>query len=116
MLPGQASQTMVRTAIRRAAHQLLDRPRIFEDPIAVGLIPEASEQAILGAGDDHRAPLQTLFRSLFAFRTRFAEERLARAAARGVCQYVIVGAGLDTFPWRQPDFAKALRIFFVDHP
>jgi methyltransferase (TIGR00027 family) len=116
MLPGQASQSMIRTAIRRAAHQLLDRPRIFEDPIAVGLIPETSEQAILGAGDDHRAPLQTLFRSLFAFRSRFAEERLAHAATRGVCQYVIVGAGLDTFPWRQPDFAKALRIFCVDHP
>jgi len=116
MLPGKASQSMVRTAIRRAAHQLLDRPRIFEDPIAVGLIPEASERAILCAGDDHRAPLQTLFRSLFAFRSRFAEERLAHAAARGVRQYVIVGAGLDTFPWRQPDFAKALRIFWVDHP
>jgi methyltransferase (TIGR00027 family) len=60
--------------------------------------------------------MQTLFRSLFAFRSRFAEERLAHAAARGVRQYVIVGAGLDTFPWRQPDFAKALRIFWVDHP
>ena len=50
MLPGQASQSMVRTAVRRAAHQLLDHPRIFDDPIAVGLIPEASEQAILGEG------------------------------------------------------------------
>jgi methyltransferase (TIGR00027 family) len=116
MLPGQASQTMVRTAVRRAAHQLLDRPRIFEDPIAVGFVPAASEQAILESADDHRAPLPTLFRSLFAFRSRFAEERLAHAAARGVSQYVIVGAGLDTFPWRQPDFAKALRIFWVDHP
>jgi methyltransferase (TIGR00027 family) len=117
VLPGQASQSMVRTAIRRAAHQLLDRPRIFEDPIAVGFIPEASEQAILGAGDHHhRAPMQTLFRSLFAFRSQFAEERLAHAVARGVRQYVIVGAGLDTFPWRQPGFAKALRIFWVDHP
>jgi methyltransferase (TIGR00027 family) len=117
MLPGQASQSMVRTAVRRAAHQLLDHPRIFDDPIAVGLIPEASEEAILGEGDDHhRAPLQRLFRSLFAFRSRFAEERLALAASRGVRQYIIVGAGLDTFPWRQPDFAKGLRIFWVDHP
>jgi methyltransferase (TIGR00027 family) len=116
MLPGEASQTMILSAMRRAAHQLLDQPRIFVDPIAVGFVPEASEQAILGTADDHRALMPTLFRSLFAFRSRFAEERLAQASARGVCQYVIVGAGLDTFPWRQPDFAHALRIFYVDHP
>jgi methyltransferase (TIGR00027 family) len=106
----------LRTAMRRAAHQLLDEPRILEDPIAVGLVPEASEQAILDATDEHRAALATLFRSLFAFRNRFAEDRLADAAAKGVRQYVIVGAGLDTFPWRQPPFARALQIFYVDHP
>ena len=116
MLSGQASQSMVRTAMRRAAHQLFDEPRILEDPIAVGLVPEASEQAILDASGEHRAPLAALFRSLFAFRSRFAEDRLADAAARGVHQYVIVGAGLDTFPWRQPPFARALQIFYVDHP
>jgi methyltransferase (TIGR00027 family) len=116
MLPEQASQTMVHAAIRRAAHQLLDRPRIFDDPIAVGLIPEASEQSIMNATDDHRAPISCLLRSIFACRSRFAEERLSQATARGVCQYVIVGAGLDTFPWRQPAHAKSLRIFWVDHP
>jgi methyltransferase (TIGR00027 family) len=116
MLPGQASQTMIRTAMRRAAHQLLDSPRIFDDPMAVGLVPEASEQAILATLDEHRAHLPTLFRSLYAFRNRFAEDRLAEAVARGANQYVIVGAGLDTFPWRQPDFAKRLSIFYVDHP
>jgi methyltransferase (TIGR00027 family) len=116
MLPGQPSQTMIRTAIRRAAHQLLDSPRIFEDPLAAGLIPETSERAILDAADDHLSPLPTLFRSMFALRSRFSEDRLAEAAARGVCQYVILGAGLDTFPWRQPDFALRLRIFYVDHP
>jgi methyltransferase (TIGR00027 family) len=116
MLPGKPSQTMVRTAMRRAAHQLLDSPRIFEDPLAVGVIPEASERAILDAADDHLAPLPTLLRSVFALRSRFSEDRLAQAASRGVCQYIILGAGLDTFPWRQPDFALALRIFYVDHP
>jgi methyltransferase (TIGR00027 family) len=116
MFPGQASRSMVRTAMRRAAHQLLDEPRIFEDPIAVGLVPEACERGILDAADEHHAPLPTMLRSLFALRNRFAEDRLAAAAARGVRQYVILGAGLDTFPWRQPAFAKTLRIFFVDHP
>ena len=55
MVPEQASVSMVRTAIRRAAHQLLDLPRILEDPIAVGLVPEATEQAILATADEHRA-------------------------------------------------------------
>jgi len=102
MLAGQPSQSMIFTAMRRAAHQLLDRPRLVEDPVAVGLIPEASEHVVLGALDEQRAPLSTLLRALFAFRSRFAEDRLAEAAFRGVRQYVVVGAGLDTFAWRQP--------------
>jgi methyltransferase (TIGR00027 family) len=115
MLPGQPSRTLLGPAVRRAAHQLLDKPRIFDDPIAVGLVPEASEHAILAALDDHRSRDATLFRSLFALRSRFAEDRLAEAAARGVVQYVIVGAGLDTFPWRQPEYARSMRIFAADH-
>jgi len=107
---------MVRTAIRRAAHQLLDLPRIFEDPVAVGLVPEATEQAILATEDEHRAPLSTLLRGLFAFRNRFTEDRLTEAVTRGVRQYVVVGAGLDTFAWRQPPFARHMQIFYVDHP
>jgi methyltransferase (TIGR00027 family) len=116
MFPGQPSQSMVRTAMRRAIHQLLDQPHIFEDPVAVGLVPEASEYAILEAVDEHRAPLQTMLRACFAFRNRFAEDRLADAAARGVRQYVVIGAGLDTFAWRQPAFARDMQIFYVDHP
>ena len=116
MVPEQASISMVRTAMRRAAHQVFDRPRIFEDPVAVGLIPEASEKAILASVEEHRAPLPTLLRALFAYRSRFAEDRLAEAAARGVRQYVVVGAGLDTFAWRQPAFANDASIFYVDHP
>src|SRR5437762_44364 len=65
---------------------------------------------------EQRAPLSTLLRALFAFRSRFAEDRLAEAAVRGVRQYVVVGAGLDTFAWRQPSFANNMRIFYVDHP
>jgi methyltransferase (TIGR00027 family) len=116
MVPEQASVSMVRIAIRRAAHQLLDLPRIFEDPVAVGLVPEATEQAILAAADEHRAPLSTLLRGLFAFRNRFTEDRLTEAVARGVRQYVVVGAGLDTFAWRQPSFAHHMQLFYVDHP
>ena len=116
MLPGQASRTLLRVAIRRAAHQLLDRPLIFNDPVVVRLVPEALERENRDAVEDQGAPDGKLFRLWFATRTRFAEDRLARAAARGVRQYVILGAGLDTFPWRQPDFARSMQIFFTDHP
>ena len=116
MLPGQPSRTILRPAVGRAAHQLLDAPRIFDDPLAVGLIPETSAEAILAADIDHRALSSCLYRTLVALRSRFAEDRLAEAAGRGVGQYVILGAGLETFPWRQPVFARSLRIFLSDHP
>lgn len=112
----RASHSMVRTAVRRAAHQLLDVPVIFDDPVSIGLVDKSSERAILAAHDTYRGQHETLLRSLFALRSRFAEDRLAEAARRGVCQYVIVGAGLDTFPWRQPEFARAMQLFVADHP
>jgi methyltransferase (TIGR00027 family) len=116
MLSGQTSRTMLRPAVMRAAHQLFDEPLILNDPIAVGLVPETSEQAILAAAEDQRAPAALRHRAMFALRSRFTENRLASAAARNVRQYVILGAGLETFPWRQPEFARDMRIFFSDHP
>jgi methyltransferase (TIGR00027 family) len=102
--------------MHRAAHQLLDTPLIFRDPIVVGLVPEASERCIRANIDERQTPIATLYRALFAFRSRFTEDRLAEAVGRSVGQYVIVGAGLDTFPWRQPAFAESIQIFYVDHP
>src|SRR5215475_12722126 len=116
MLSGQPSRTMLRPAVARAAHQLFDRPLILSDPMVVGLVPEASEQAILAAAEDYRAPAALRHRAMFTLRSRFTEDRLASAAARGVRQYVMLGAGLETFPWRQPEFAREMRIFFSDYP
>jgi hypothetical protein len=116
MQPGQPSQTMVQAAILRAAHQLLDRPLIFADPIAVGLVPEASEQAILCAAAAFRSRSMTMRRASMVLRSRFAEDRLATSAKRGIRQYVIAATGLDTFPWRQPPFARDMRIFAADLP
>ena len=110
------SRTILRPAIGRAAHQLLDRPLIFTDPVAVGLVPEASEAAILAAADEHRALHSGLFRASVALRARFAEDRLAAASARGVRQYLMLGAGLETFPWRQPAFARRMRLLMADQP
>ena len=116
MLPGQASQTLLIGSIMHARHQLLDAPVILDDPIVLNLVPEARDPGVLSEFGDSSQPIATLMRSMFAMRSRFAEDRLARAAARGIRQYVMFGAGLDTFPWRQPDFAKDMQIFVVDHP
>jgi methyltransferase (TIGR00027 family) len=116
MLPGQPSQTLLRSAISRGHHQLLDWPLILNDPVVLALVPEAKQSNILAEMGDPSEPFPILLRALMAMRSRFAEDRLAQAAARGVVQYVIIGAGLDTFPWRQPKFAADLWIFAVDHP
>ena len=57
-----------------------------------------------------------LMRSQVTARSRFTEDCLTEAAAAGVRQYVVLGAGLDTFAYRQSPWAKDLRIFEVDHP
>jgi methyltransferase (TIGR00027 family) len=116
MIAGQPSQTMLQTALLRAAHQVLDEPLIFDDPIAVDLVPGASREAILREAQRYRTPILSLRLASVVLRSRFAEDRLAAAAARGARQYVIAAAGLDTFPWRQPGFARQLRIFVTDLP
>jgi methyltransferase (TIGR00027 family) len=60
--------------------------------------------------------LRSQFRSLFLIRSRYAEDCLAESRSHGVRQYVILGAGLDTFAYRQPLWARSLRVFEVDHP
>ncbi len=107
--------TMLGSAIRRAQHQLLDRPLVLDDPVVLDLVPEARDPSVLAeaTGSDL---LASLLRAMFVMRSRFAEDRLARAVELGARQYVIIGAGLDTFPWRQPTFARDLKIFAVDHP
>ena len=110
MQTGRASRTALRVAIRRAAHQLIDQPRVLDDPIAVRLIGPGF------ARDMERAmhPVARDFRLFMAARSRYAEDHLAAMVAQGVSQYVILGACLDTFAYRNP--FPALRVFEVDFP
>jgi methyltransferase (TIGR00027 family) len=104
------------TAYLRAAHQLLDGPpRVLEDPVAVRLLGKDASQNICEAVKRYRSPEASALRSHVVLRSRFAEDRLAAAVQRGVSQYVILGAGFDTFALRQPDWAKSLKIFEIDH-
>ena len=110
MKAGRASRTALRVAIRRAAHQLIDHPRILEDPIAVRLIGPGYENDLERA--KHKVALD--FRLWMVSRSRYAEDHLADAVARSVTQYVVLGAGLDTFAYRNP--YGAVRVFEVDFP
>jgi methyltransferase (TIGR00027 family) len=109
------SRTALRVAQRRAAHQILDSPRILEDPIALTILgPEAAAKlrAELTGSSEHR--IAEAMRAWMAVRSRFAEDSLAASVAAGTRQYVILGAGLDTFGYRNPH--PGLRVFEVDFP
>ncbi len=98
----------------RAAHQILDNPKILEEPLALRIIgAEAESKLRLGLADFQKSA-QRAFRAEVMVRNRYAEDELARSVQRGVRQYVILGAGLDTFAYRNP--FPGLRVFEVDHP
>lgn len=119
MKEGQPSRTAQLVAIRRAAHQLLDKPRVFDDPLALCVIGRESALALHAGQNQYQSedPRVSLhLRAFVAARSRYAEDELALAVERGVRQYVILGAGLDTFAYRNPYPERALRVFEVDHP
>ena len=112
-----ARSTSVVAAILRASHQVLDHPpRVFDDPLAVGLVDGSSEEEIRGDRRLLEDPMFRAARCLIAYRSRYVEEELRDAATRGVGQYVLIGAGFDTFACRQPGWARSMRIIEVDHP
>jgi len=108
------SRTAARVARRRAAHQLLDRPIVFHDPLALPIAGVAESDV---RPDDPREqhPLAKMLRAFLAARSRFAEDLAAHAIGRGVQQVVILGAGLDTFAYRHPH-GDTLKVFEVDFP
>ena len=111
-----ASRTALATAYMRAAHQLLDPPpHVLEDPTAVAVLGPGAEQSIKESAARAQMPENRALRAHMVLRSRFAEDRLAAAVGRGVTQYVILGAGFDTFAVRQPVWAGNLRILEVDH-
>jgi len=117
MGPLHPSETAIRVAAMRAVHQLIDGdPKIIADPVAVDLIRAASEEALHVELVTHDEPAKRHLRANFALRSRFAEDRLKEAVRRGVSQYVVLGAGLDTFGYRQPEWARDLAIVEIDHP
>jgi methyltransferase (TIGR00027 family) len=113
MQEGKFSRTALRVAMRRAAHQLLDFPKVLDDPLALRILGREAAQGLQSNPKEHHK-FARAFRAFMAARSRFAEDELARAYAAGVRQYVVLGAGLDTFAYRNP--FTGLRVFEVDHP
>ena len=109
------SRTALRVATLRAAHQLLDEPIVLEDPFALRILGPRAEAELRDDPFQYNDPISRGLRATVVVRSVFAEEELARAVKKGVRQYVVLGAGLDTFAWRNP-YGAGLRVFEVDHP
>lgn len=106
--------TAVRVALWRAMHVEVDPPpHVLDDEIGLRLVDP---------GEDWRNrpdmdPIATRgFRAAIVARARFIEDLVTERTGRGVTQYVILGAGLDTFAQRRPELASGLQIFEVDQP
>jgi methyltransferase (TIGR00027 family) len=133
----QASITAIGTAFMRAYHAAHVHPKIFEDSLARHLLSEeerrASEERHLrafqlfdpagAASCPDRASALASWMEVGAAppivlgRARYNEDLLETAVRQGeVQQYVILGAGMDTFAWRRPDLLERLKVFEVDHP
>jgi methyltransferase (TIGR00027 family) len=137
MQPDHFSRTAIGTAFMRAYHAAHDHPKIFDDFLAHRLIKaeeyqiiEARHLEVFRRADPARATACPDQASALAGwmqsgapqpitlgRARYAEDKLEQAVKQqGVKQYVILGAGLDTFAWRRPDLLASLQVFEVDHP
>jgi methyltransferase (TIGR00027 family) len=110
----EPDNTAVRTALWRALHLEVDAPPfVLEDRIGLQLV--APEQGWQQRGDMH--PVGTArARASILGRARFVEDLVVAEAERGVTQYVILGAGLDTFALRRPEVASRVRVFEIDEP
>lgn len=130
------SQTALGTAFIRGYHSLYDTPKIFDDPLAYSLVSEAERSRIAGhliarlrtidpsgaaASPEDDTALQRMLQTwsmapTVLSRARYAEDALRKAKCKGVRQYVILGAGMDTFAFRRQEMLEGLKVFEVDHP
>lgn len=111
------SRTAIGAAMQRALHQWIDgEVKILEDPVILKLLePEHLVYLQDHLADYGHERLRRL-RSHIVLRSRYAEDRVKKAYERGIRQMVLLGAGLDTYAYRQPEWAHDLTIIEADHP
>ncbi|PZF74363.1 class I SAM-dependent methyltransferase [Taibaiella soli] len=110
----EPDNTAVRTALWRAIHLEIDaKPAVIEDEIGLKLIaPQEDWQQ----RPDMHADFTKRLRASIVARARFIEDLIIDQSEKGIAQYVLLGAGLDTFAQRRPDIASKLQIFEIDQP
>jgi methyltransferase (TIGR00027 family) len=138
MKENQASFTAMSVAYMRAYHSIYDAPKIFDDFLAYDLIPEEKRELIekhlieqyvtwdqqlndtenATSLHDRITTSESLMQAInnVISRARYTEDTLEEAFRQGVKQYVILGAGMDTFAFRRPEMLEELEVFEVDHP
>ncbi|KAJ1551797.1 hypothetical protein HK096_006821 [Nowakowskiella sp. JEL0078] len=110
MKPKEPSKTALAAAGYRAVHQELEQGKIFKDPLAIKFLGSKYSKILETANLPHKKSI----RIFIATRTRFAEDCINESLSRGIRQLVVLGAGLDTFAYRNP--YETLRVFEVDFP
>jgi len=134
-MDNKSSMTALIASFSRAYHAEFDEPKIFNDPIARQLMTDEEYQQIMGymiGGIDFFAPekkaeltdpkdilkwvVQTQLAPTPLARARYCEDMVMNAIKIGAGQYVMLGAGMDTFAYRHPELISKITIFEVDHP
>lgn len=113
---GCPSPSALRVATARAAHQILEDDRVFQDPYAIASLGSATAASLLRDPLAHNDIASRSLRAGIIARQRFAEDRLLRAIAMGTEQYAIVGSGLDTWALRMAHTLPAVITFELDQP
>jgi methyltransferase (TIGR00027 family) len=134
MIESSPSRTALSTSLMRAVHSRRDPSPLLDDPWGDRLVPKSERdrfgQRILARMDSDaraaalRAPGSILDDFLLTnvaypgvvIRSRYTEDALREATNRGARQYVLIGAGFDSFALRRPSFSETLEIFEIDHP
>jgi methyltransferase (TIGR00027 family) len=111
---GEPSRTALRVATLRAAHQLLDEPILLADPVALPILGAELEAQVREDPYQYNDTFLRALRASVVLRSKIVEDEVARGYAAGIRQYVVLGAGLDTFAYRNP--YPDLCVFEVDHP
>ena len=113
-MQGEASSTAIMAAMARAGHRIYDdHPWVLDDPYALPFVGAQWEELFSLTDSIFPVPVQEVVRGGLAARSRYAEDRFLDG---GVTQYVVLGAGLDSFAWRRPDVLRRATVFEVDHP
>ncbi len=110
-----SSQTARTAAAARAAHLIVDQPPvIFSDTLAMALLGDEADEYVAYHREHGSHVVLAGARGQVVCRSRLAEDSLAAAIGRGIRQYVILGAGLDSFAYRSA-LSRSVRVFEVDH-